>query len=250
MSLFGTSPTGSQDEPVTPSRTKGTARKGGDSAGLFDEPSHSQSTTGLFADENSADGPTPWDLPTPRKQQSRAQIIRNLLPSSDVPESYIESFDTVVHQDGVAGKVTAAGVAKVFACARLETDSQARIMGLLSTGDSSGSEVTLDRNEFNVLLALVGLAQEGETISLDGVDERRKSESGLQRPSLYRLQSSHIVDFCHVNQSFARHLCICLLICVYPLIGCAVPPSPLSLQAYHLLYQKFSTLQTLTVSQQ
>jgi sorting nexin-8 len=32
-----------------------------------------------------------------------------------------------------------------------------------------------------VLIALVGLAQEGEDVTLDGVDERRKSMSFLRR---------------------------------------------------------------------
>ena len=35
----------------------------------------------------------------------------------------------------------------------------------------------LGRAEVNVLLAMIGLAQEGEEVTLDGVDERRRSES-------------------------------------------------------------------------
>jgi|UniRef100_A0A0D2Y236 sorting nexin-8 len=110
-------------------------------------------------------------MPTPRKQQSRADLIRNLLPGNDVPDEYIETFDTVVREDGSGGQVTSGGVAKLFATARLGADAQARIMSLVAPG---GGDVLLGRNEFNVLLALVGLAQEGEVISLDGVDERRK----------------------------------------------------------------------------
>ena len=42
---------------------------------------------------------------------------------------------------------------------------------------SSGGQLSdLGRTEFNVLLALIGLAQEHEDITLDGVDERRKSQ--------------------------------------------------------------------------
>ena len=166
MSLFGSSPT--ENEPTlvaSPSRPK----SGG---GLFD-PEDSipkASSSSLFADDN-ADSGSPWDMPTPRKQQSRADVIRSLLPTSDVPDSYIETFDTVVREDGSAGRVTAGGIAKLFATARLGADAQARIMSLVAPG---GGDVALDRNEFNVLLALVGLAQEGEIISLDGVDERRR----------------------------------------------------------------------------
>jgi hypothetical protein len=65
-------------------------------------------------------------------------------------------------------------VAKVFAAARLPADQQARIMAIVVP--AAGPDIALGRSEFNVLLALIGLAQEGEVVSLDGVDERRKSE--------------------------------------------------------------------------
>ena len=45
-------------------------------------------------------------------------------------------------------------------------------MALVAPGGAN--ELDLGRNEFNVLLALGGLAQEGEVVSLDGVDERRR----------------------------------------------------------------------------
>lgn len=183
MSLFGTSPTDDDNSqhdapmPTTPSRR----RLGGRGGGLFDDDSASRhsSSSGLFANDNDDaggdhDDASPWVMPTPRKQQSRADLIRNLLPASDVPEAYIETFDTVVREDGSGGRVTAGGVAKLFAIARLDADAQARIMGLVAPGD--GSDVSLGRGEFNVLLALVGLALEGDVISLDGVDERRRSE--------------------------------------------------------------------------
>jgi sorting nexin-8 len=35
----------------------------------------------------------------------------------------------------------------------------------------------LGRSEVNVLLAMIGLAQEGDEVTLDGVDERKRSES-------------------------------------------------------------------------
>lgn len=124
-----------------------------------------------FGDERSG---SPWDMmPTPRKQHSRIDLLRNLLAGIDVPDSYIEAFDSAIAEDGDAGKVAPSGVTKTLAAAKLGADDQARIMGILSP---AGSDAPLDRNEFNVLLALIGLAQEGETISLDGVDERRRSK--------------------------------------------------------------------------
>lgn len=176
MSLFGTSPT--EDEPAmvaSPSRSAGRGGGGG-GGGLFDEPSHKTSSSNLFADDGDDDSSSPWDMPTPRKRQSRADMIRNLLPASDVPDSYIEAFDSVLRQDGSNGRITTRGILNVFAMAGLESDTQTRIMSQVAPA-SAGDDLSLDRNEFNVLLALVALAQEGEVISLDSVDERRRSKS-------------------------------------------------------------------------
>ncbi|KAJ4403508.1 Sorting nexin mvp1 [Gnomoniopsis sp. IMI 355080] len=166
MSIFGSTP---PDE--SPSMR----------ASLFDESSsiaqsqeQTQSTSNsLFQDDSS-----PWDMPTPRKQHSRADLLRTLLPASDVPESYIETFDNVIREDGAGGQVSSGGVTRVLASAKLDADAQAKIMSIVAPG---GGEVALGRNEFNVLLGLVGLAQEGETVSLDGIDERRRN---LPQPKL------------------------------------------------------------------
>jgi sorting nexin-8 len=130
-------------------------------------------TSALFADDDESAPASPWDLPTPRKQ-TRADLIRNLLPGSEVPESYIAAFDAVGAEGGGSGRVTAGGVARTLAAAKLAADDQARIMGILAPGGSD--DVALSRDEFNVLLALIGLAQEGDSVSLDGIDERRRSE--------------------------------------------------------------------------
>ncbi|KND90886.1 Sorting nexin mvp1 [Tolypocladium ophioglossoides CBS 100239] len=189
MSLFGTSPTDNDNEPTMVSTLRGQnkARGGG---GLFDEPtSQAASSNGLFDDGNSGnDESSPWDMPTPRKQQSRVEMIRNLLPASDVPDSYIETFDAVVREDGSSGRITSGGIAKLFANARLGADAQARIMSLVAPGQ--GSDVSLGRGELNVVLALIGLAQEGDIISLDGVDERR---TNLPQPKLPGLTAEPVL---------------------------------------------------------
>lgn len=147
-------------------------------AGTGGTPSNSNS---LFQDDfaggSGGTGSSPWDLPTPRKQKSRADLLRSLLPASDAPDSYIETFDSVVREDGSGGKVSPGGLMRVLAAAKLDADAQAKIMSIIAPG--GGEEVTLGRNEFNVFLGLIGLAQEGETISLDGIDERRRSKSAV-----------------------------------------------------------------------
>lgn len=168
MSLFG-----EPEADESPSMHSSFARS---RQSLFDEESNNPSNSNsIFQDDDVAGSGTasPWDMPTPRKQHSRADILRNLVPASDAPDSYIETFDGVVREDGSGGKVTSGGVMRVLAAAKIGADDQGRIMGIIAPG---GGEVALGRNEFNVLLGLVGLAQERETISLDGIDERRRSE--------------------------------------------------------------------------
>lgn len=161
MSLFGSSP----DEPAA------VAAKSRHS--LFDdEPSPAPgSRSSLFADDDGP-GSSPWGM-TPKKA-ARGELIKSLLPASSVPDSYVDTFDDVLKGgDNVGGKISAAGVAKVLSAAKLGADDQSRIMNLITSG---GQLEDLGRNEFNVLLALIGLAQEHEDITLDGVDERRRSQ--------------------------------------------------------------------------
>ncbi|KAI0480884.1 hypothetical protein GGR56DRAFT_627997 [Xylariaceae sp. FL0804] len=169
MSLFGTSPPNEQPSSLSNS----TLAKSRNS--LFDEDGPmTRSTSDTLFDDDYAEGRSnsPWDMPTPRKKQSRADLLRDLLAGISVPDSYIEAFDEVVGQDGASGQVLPAGVVKTLAAAKLSADSQAHIQRLLAP---DGTEVSLGRNEFNVLLALIALAQEGETVSLDSVDERRRN---------------------------------------------------------------------------
>jgi sorting nexin-8 len=165
MSLFGTSPDDS-DAAATAARSRHS---------LFDdEPSPvPASKSSLFADDDNVPGMSPWGLPTPKKAP-RGELIKTLLPASDVPDSYIDLFDNVLKSgDSEGGKINSSGVGKVLSAGNLSSDDQARILSLIATG---GQVASLGRNEFNVLLALIGLAQEREDISLDGVDERRRSQ--------------------------------------------------------------------------
>jgi sorting nexin-8 len=163
MSLFGTSPDESAATSVSKSRLS-----------LFDEPTlEPDSKSSLFADEGDIPGTSPWGIPTPKKAP-RGELIKYLLPTSDVPDTYIDLFDIVLSSgDNDGGKISSSGVTKVLSAGSLSADDQTKIMNIIASG---GHLLSLGRNEFNVLLALIGLAQEKEEVTLDSVDERRRSE--------------------------------------------------------------------------
>lgn len=165
MSLFGSSPT---ESPLTNSNAK--------SKDLFgDEPTPAAtSTSSLFADDNGGDA-SPWSMPTPKKA-ARRELVKTLLPATDIPESYIDAYDIVLDSgDGVGAGVGLRGVKKILGSSGLSAAGQATVLNLVVPGGQEHAN-GLSRSEFNVLLALIGLAQEGDDISLDGVDERRRSE--------------------------------------------------------------------------
>ncbi|KAJ2905924.1 Sorting nexin mvp1 [Zalerion maritima] len=165
MSLFGTSPPGD----AAPANST-----------LFDDDRDTEPTSmptkstsdSLFADDDFSGGAeSPWDMPTPRKQLSRVEVIRNLLPATNVPDSYVDAFDIVMRDDGTSGRINTSGIARTLAAARLSSQDQARVIGIVAPEGAT----TLGRGEFNVFLALIALAQEGPNqISLDTVDERRR----------------------------------------------------------------------------
>lgn len=167
MSLFGSSP----DDSSLPSRSQPQSKS------LFeDSPTHgATSNASLFADEDYDSGPSPWALPTPKKA-GRGELVKTLLPASAVPESYIDMFDTVLDSGERLGSgISLSGVKKILEDSGLNPAEQTRVLNLVIPGGKEGA-VGLGRSEFNVLLALIGLSQEDEEATLDGVDERRKSE--------------------------------------------------------------------------
>lgn len=175
MSLFGDD----DDHVDQPSRPRPKQ-----SSSLFDdEPKHANtSSNSLFADDSFGDD-SPWSFPTPKKA-ARGSLVKSLLPASDVPESYIDAFDALLESDKSAGNnVPLSAARKLLGGSELPDEAQSRILDIVSQPGQEGAG--LGRNEFNVLFALIGLAQEGEDITLDSVDERKRSESasiGDERP--------------------------------------------------------------------
>lgn len=166
MSLFGSSPDESSlaNQAVT-----------SEDRSLFDD----SLTPGLVSNNSLFDdgadvGPSPWSLPTP-KNGSKREVVKSLLPASAVPESYIDAYDLLLESGykESSGLLSLSGAKRVFEGTGLEGVEQLRTLNLISGGQDSQRALT--RSEFHVLLALVGLLQEKEDATLDGVDERRKS---------------------------------------------------------------------------
>lgn len=165
MSLFGTSPDEGSTE-VNPSRLSRSS--------LFDDEPHSQSGSALFADDSHGSD-SPWNMPTP-KRGGRQNYVKTLLPASDVPDSYTDAFELVLDASGRSGAgVGLTTIRQILSSSRLAAADQAKILNLVLPGGQETSSEGLGRNEFHVLLALIGLAQEGEDITFDAVDERRNS---------------------------------------------------------------------------
>jgi len=152
MSLFGTSP-----EEQASDRARNS---------LFDDSTAAPSSgSALFNDDDAGDS-SPWAMPTPKKASTGALISR-LLAGADIPDQYVDAFEAVSQGNGVDGS----GMSKVMSSAKLGPDEQMTILQIMGKVGRN-----LGRDEFNVFMALVGLAQEGDDVNLDGVDVRRKSE--------------------------------------------------------------------------
>ena len=167
MSLFGSSP----DDSSSANQAAQSEHKS-----LFEETQRpgAASNASLF-DDNADDGPSPWSFPTSKKP-GRSDLVKTLLPASNVPESYIDAYDVLLEagHKTKSGSVSLSGAKMVFEGSGLTTAEQTRILSLVTRGDES--QGGLSRSEFNVLVALTGLSQENEEATLDGVDERRKSK--------------------------------------------------------------------------
>ena len=168
MSLFGSSPP--ESGPKTPDN------RADNRSSLFDDEAPTTRSSGGLFNDGAPDQESPWSMPT-AKRQSRGDVVKSLLDSTDVPELYVDSFDILSaseHASG-GGQIKTSGVKAVLDGSRIGKSQQDAISKIVARdGENIG------RNEFNVLLALIGLAQEGEELSLDTVDERRKSELAVE----------------------------------------------------------------------
>ena len=166
MSLFGSSP---DDSNLANSQARLQQKS------LFNDESNPAivSNGSIFADDTGDSGASPWNFPTPKKP-ARSELLKTLLPATDVPETYIDAYDMVLdYGDKLGVGVSLSGIKQILESSNLNSADQAKVLNLVLPHEQEG--IGLGRNEFNVLLALIGLSQENEEATLDGVDERRKS---------------------------------------------------------------------------
>ena len=168
MSLFGSSP----DEPSAKAPDGRLDQRNS----LFDDDAPpAKKSSGLFNDD-AGQGESPGGMPPP-KRTSQGDMLKTLLPATQVPESYVDAYDTLgASEHGTSGRITSDGVKKLLDGSRVAQSQHHHILKLVGAGQDGAS---IGRNEVNVLLALIGLAQEGEELSLDAVDERRKSREDI-----------------------------------------------------------------------
>ena len=172
MSLFGSSP---DDSTLAQSQTTKSKQ---DSLFNDNQPPGATSNSSLFDDN--ASGPSPWSFPTPKKA-GKSELVKSLLEGTDVPESYIDIYDILLESGykTESGKINSSGSKRLFEGSGLRTAEQDKILNIVTGGQDYGGG--FGRSEFSVLLALIGLSQEKEEATLDGVDERRKSIYSLSQ---------------------------------------------------------------------
>ncbi|RAH66700.1 sorting nexin Mvp1 [Aspergillus aculeatinus CBS 121060] len=135
-----------------------------------DEPSFGGNTgnagsSSLFADDEGLNSGSLWGNSV--NKRTKHQIVKTLLPQDEVPDSYIDAYDLVLSEgDRVGSGVGLTSVREILSSSGLSASDQEKILNLVVSGDLDSS-TGLGRGEFSVLLALVGLAQEGEDLTFD-----------------------------------------------------------------------------------
>ncbi|KAI0999791.1 Sorting nexin [Podosphaera aphanis] len=163
MSLFGKSPEESNSAVGSKPRNS-----------LFDDdrispgPS-SISKSSSVSEDNAASTSSPWGITSLLKETGQTEDIEALLPETAIPEKYNQIFNSIPDRGrSYNGNINKAGVYMIFSHAKLDKEDEESIQDLIFQG-ASPSE--LSRDKFNVLLALIGLAQNYSEISLEEVRE-------------------------------------------------------------------------------
>ena len=163
MSIF-------DDTPTRPARTSKA------SSSLFDDDAPNlRGSPSLFADDTSEStgaGDSPWSFPTPKKA-ARSQLIKTLLPASDVPDLYVDVLDKLLAVDKDAG-INAKVVVGLLRESGIDAGCEGQGPGRRHARARAEGEGARPWGGF----CAVGFDRAGpggDEITIDGVDERRKS---------------------------------------------------------------------------
>lgn len=205
MSLFGSSPSGSPRVPPLfrdEDDSDNHLVPGGDILRASSQPVNvGGAAGGLFDDVGDGDI---WALPAPRSRSvgpgmsvpgprisgaggggafgDWKDVVKTLVNegNSNLPPAYAQVYERVIIEypaGGFGSGISVAGVKRVLDEAGLGEDEGAgrRIKESVVGISGIGVEASIGKAEFNVLMAMIGLAQEGKEVSIDEVDDRRKS---------------------------------------------------------------------------
>lgn len=202
MSLFGSSPPGSPSVPPLFRDDDDHLVPGGDILRTSSQPVNvGGATGGLFDDVGDGDI---WALPAPRSRSvgpgmsvpgpkildtagggasgDWKGVVKTLVNegNSNLPLVYAQVYERVLIEypaGGFGTGISAAGVRRVLEEAGLSDDEGAgrRIKESVMGVGGIGAEAGIGKGEFNVLMAMIGLAQEGKEVNIDEVDDRRRS---------------------------------------------------------------------------
>lgn len=124
MSLFGSSPSDSDAANATLRAQQ---------KSLFDDDTApgAASNASLFDDNTNGNAASPWDFATPKKAAT-GDLVKKLLPATDVPESYIDAYDLILDSgDKLGAGMSLSGVKKLLDSSDLKVEDQARIFDLV-----------------------------------------------------------------------------------------------------------------------
>jgi sorting nexin-8 len=118
----------------------------------------------------------------------------------------VDAYDLILNSgDRVGSGVGLSSIREILSSSNLTASDQGKILNLVVSGDNETSG-GLGRAEFNVLLALIGLAQEGEDLSFDAVDDHRKSKSFASHRNSGFLVELCLIISCPCDRHVLTHI--------------------------------------------
>ncbi|KAK6350213.1 sorting nexin [Orbilia brochopaga] len=182
MSLFG-----SDDHPPRARSSLFGADDDDDDAGHSSPPHAVAGVRSSLFDDGLATS-DPWTFtPRAKRSGSTTDMVKSVMRGAAVPNEYMSLYDTLAEE---TGGVTVGRLETLLEASRVREGFWERILELVA-GRNRKDGTGVGREAFNVFLALVGLAEEGEEdLGFDAVDDRKRSSSSR---SFYFCLSSRVL---------------------------------------------------------